>query len=124
MEIQVYTMGKQSSRDRRNLETLLFNMIGPWMWPPSDFCNLQTVKKCGQFYKVLPGKLSTGSVSSSCQSAFAWNGRVAETGKKSQTGQFALRGGREKFWDLFIVDHFVHRKTNCWICYSESFKAF
>ena len=51
-------------------------------------------------------------------------GLVAETGNKGQIGQSALRGERKKFWDLFIVDNFVHKTPNCWICYPESFKAF
>ena len=72
---------KKIAQIGRNLEILLFNMIDPWMWPLSVFCNLQTVKKYGQFYKVLPGRLSTEPVSSSCQSAFASNGSSSRNRK-------------------------------------------
>lgn len=53
-----------------------------------------------------------------------WISPVAGAGNKGQTGQSALRGEREKFWGVFIFNHFIPKKTNHWIFYLESFKAF
>ena len=87
---------KKVAGNGRNLETLLFNMIDPRMWTLSGFCNLPTVKKCGQFYKVLPGRLCTEPVSSSCQSAFASNGSSSRNRKQRPDWSVCLKGTKEE----------------------------